>query len=94
LNIINPHEQVSNIRVLQGRNALLRMPIRQRCQRAIKSVMYGLSMNITQICDSPSEAEKGLFSLLFGHPVFSAAEPRQGLQRDQDLIASVHRDRA
>jgi hypothetical protein len=35
----------------------------------MRSVTYGLSINITEICDSLSEAEQGVFSLLFGHPV-------------------------
>jgi hypothetical protein len=34
----------------------------------MRFVTYGLSPNITEICDSVSEAEIGAFSLLFGHP--------------------------
>jgi hypothetical protein len=35
----------------------------------IRSVKYGRFINITEICDSLSEAEKGAVSYLFGHPV-------------------------
>jgi hypothetical protein len=55
------------------------MPIRLRCQRVIRSVTYGLSTNMTQICDSLSEAEKGAFSLLFGHPVWSVKPVRTSI---------------
>jgi hypothetical protein len=44
------------------------MPIRRRCPRMIRYVPYGLSINITSICDSLSEAEKGGVLITFRPP--------------------------